>query len=72
MKLQPSVGKIYGYDYWTIHPRVDDEVWDEMFEWMNSMFGSSDDSPYQRWYTYAMQFWFLNEEDAMLFLLRWS
>jgi hypothetical protein len=80
-----STGTIYGEPYLTVEPKGyqwrmgDSPVWDEMLEWVIKTFGPCEHTngpgvwtPHQRWYANNAKFWFKNEEDQLMFVLRWS
>jgi hypothetical protein len=50
--------------------------WDHMMQWMIDMFGPTAKdgvwTPEQRWYANNAKFWFRNEQDMLLFLLKWQ
>ena len=76
-KLELSEGSVYGQGYLTVHPSHGD-LWNEMMLWMVNSFGAAatvDDlypKPDQRWYVRNARFWFRDERDLTLFILRWS
>lgn len=70
MKIDISEGAVYGRTYYCVEPP---RVWWEMESWVQENFGpgggyNSD----QRWYKHDHKFWFRDERDRVLFLLRWS
>ena len=70
-----SKGTIYGTEYLTVHPN-NSTAWNEMMAWMIEQFGPSADNgvwtPDMRWYANNAKFWFRNEQDLLLFVLKWS
>ena len=74
-KLELSEGTVYGARYLTVHP-TNGTRWDDMTEWMVKTFGPSawDGvwTPDQRWYANNTKFWFRDEKDLTMFILRWS
>ena len=74
-KLELSEGCVYGARYLTVHP-TNGTRWDDMTEWMVKTFGPSawDGvwTPDQRWYANNAKFWFRDEKDLTMFILRWS
>ena len=73
-----SEGKVYGARYYTAEPIGGN--WLEMEAWCYETFGddtspiwgeSKATEPAQRWYKNARKFWFRNEKDRMLFVLKW-
>lgn len=82
MVIERSEGRVFGARYWTVHPVIDPEwnteprAWNEMMAWMVETFGPTAKdgvfTPGQRWYVNNAKFWFRNEQDLLLFLLRWQ
>jgi hypothetical protein len=74
-KLELSEGTVYGARYLTVHPG-NGWHWNEMMEWMVSTFGPTAHdgvwTPNMRWYANNAKFWFRNEKDRTMFILRWS
>jgi len=68
-------GRVYGARYLTVHPS-NSWKWNEMMEWMVDTFGPSAVdgvwTPNMRWYANDAKFWFRNEKDLTMFILRWS
>lgn len=71
-------GKVYGARYYCIEPVGGN--WREMEAWCNRTFGSSGDhiwgermapKPEERWYMNNRKFWFRQEKDRTLFILKW-
>ena len=73
--LELSEGRVYGARYLTVHPNNSYD-WNEMMAWMVHTFGPSAHdgvwTPGMRWYANNAKFWFRNEEDRTLFMLRWA
>jgi hypothetical protein len=82
-----SSGTVYGSRYHTVAPVWNPDRpmgfnnnWDQMMTWCVETFGPTapiwgdTKTPIQhhRWYANNSKFWFKNEEDLTLFLLRWS
>ncbi len=76
--IKLSEGKVYGSRYYTAEPIGGN--WLEMEAWCYETFG--DDSspiwgeskapePAQRWYKNNRKFWFRNEADRTMFVMRW-
>ncbi len=76
--IRLSEGKVYGARYYTAEPIGGN--WPEMEAWCYQTFG--DDSypiwgegkapePAQRWYKNNRKFWFRNEADRTMFVLKW-
>lgn len=83
VKLELDEGRVYGARYWTVTPKFPAHTvtwfkpeWDAMLEWCNSTFGSTSEdgvwTPNQRWYVNDLRFWFRNDADRTMFILRWS
>ena len=74
-KLQLSEGRVYGARYLTVHP-TNGTRWDDMTAWMVKTFGPSAEdgvwTPNMRWYANNSKFWFREEKDLTMFILRWS
>jgi hypothetical protein len=74
-KLVLSEGTVYGARYLTVHPN-NGYHWNEMMQWMIDTFGPTAHNgvwtPSMRWYANNAKFWFRNERDRTLFILRWS
>jgi hypothetical protein len=79
-KLICDGGTVYGKQYYTVKPiGVSALKWGQMNAWMIDCFGQTgtDDlpgawAPDQRWYANNGRFWFQDEADRTLFLLKWS
>lgn len=76
--IQLSEGTVYGSRYYTAEPVGGN--WPDMESWCYQTFG--DDSypiwgeekapePAQRWYANNRKFWFRNESDRTMFVLKW-
>ena len=82
MVIDRSEGQVYGARYWTVHPILqpvhygDSVEWAAMMSWMVETFGPTAKdgvwTPEQRWYANNAKFWFCNEQDMLLFLLKWQ
>ena len=74
-KLELSEGRVHGARYLTVHPS-NGAKWNEMMAWMVETFGpTSHDGVWtsgMRWYANNSKFWFRNEKDLTMFILRWS
>ena len=71
-------GEVYGARYHTVEPVGGN--WQEMEAWCYKTFGYAGDTlwgesdapePAQRWYMNNRKFWFHNERDRMVFILKW-
>jgi hypothetical protein len=75
MNLVFSQGHVYGDEYYTVHP-VTGSQWHGMMQWMVDTFGPSAIdgvwTPNMRWYANNAKFWFRNEKDLTMFVLRWA
>lgn len=83
MIIERSQGQVFGVRYWTVHPVMEpswvyehQRHWDSMISWMVETFGPTAHdgvwTPNQRWYANNAKFWFRDEKDLLVFLLRWS
>jgi len=74
-KLEINEGRVYGARYLTVHPSNGNN-WNEMMSWMVETFGPTAHdgvwTPSMRWYANNAKFWFRNEKDLTMFILRWS
>jgi hypothetical protein len=77
--LKLSEGTVYGSRYHCVEPVGGS--WIEMQEWCFAQFGDSgkhiwgepkSPEPQQRWYMNNRKFWFRNESDRLMFILKWS
>jgi hypothetical protein len=70
-----SEGRVYGARYLTVNPG-NSWHWNEMMAWMIQTFGPTAHdgvwTPSMRWYANNSKFWFRNEKDLTMFILRWS
>lgn len=73
-----SEGKVYGTCYYTAEPVGGN--WREMEAWCYETFGNAGDKlwgepkapePAQRWYMNNRKFWFRDDIDRMVFVLKW-
>jgi hypothetical protein len=82
-----NTGTIYGLGYYTVEPRNLEwqdsrAMWEDMMLWCVNQFGDTGSlwretknltpEPNQRWYANDRKFWFCDEADRTMFLLRWS
>jgi hypothetical protein len=74
-ELELNEGRVYGARYLTVHPS-NSWHWNDMMAWMVDTFGPTAHdgvwTPSMRWYANNAKFWFRNEADQLLFVLRWS
>ena len=71
-------GRVYGARYYTAEPVGGN--WQEMEAWCYETFGNAGDKiwgepeapePAQRWYMNNRKFWFRDDRDRMIFVLKW-
>lgn len=75
--LKLSTGKVFGCRFYTVEPVGG--RWSQMEEWCTRTFGPVSDAwhikenNYQvgRWYVNDRRFWFRNEQDQMMFVMKW-
>ena len=87
VELIRSSGTVYDLHYHTVEPRNIEwqdtrNMWEDMMLWCRNQFGETGSlwretknltpEPNQRWYANDRKFWFLNEADLLMFVLRWS
>ena len=82
MELKLSTGTIAGQNYYTIYPvmlewrQSNSDIWNSMVEWCVNTFGpTSKNGVWElggRWYVNNTRFWFRDEQDQLLFVLRWQ
>lgn len=72
-------GTVYGAQYYTVAPPMGLMPWSDMSAWCIETFGPSTGSiwadiqtPSERWYANNSKFWFREEADLTLFLLKWN
>ena len=69
-------GKVFGKTYYVVHPRGIGHSWHNMTEWLIQTMGATNKQgawyPDERWYANNSRFWFRNETDRTMFLMRWS
>jgi hypothetical protein len=77
-ELKLSEGTVYGSRYNTVEPIGGS--WKDMELWCGETFGTTTGSiwsedkapnPAQRWYMNNRKFWFREEKDRMMFVLKW-
>ena len=82
-RLEAGVGAVFGADYFTVKPIGGN--WLRMEDWAVQTFGDPGSirnpnqisvnrfaTPGARWYMNDRKFWFRDEADRTMFLLRWS
>lgn len=71
--LKVSEGTVYGTKYHTVYPVGGD--WHKMEEWCTQTYGAGPKAGVwthnARWYMNNRKFWFRNEKDLTMFILRW-
>ena len=76
--LKLTEGTVYGSRYHCVEPVGGS--WIEMQEWCLNQFGDSGKhiwgsnetpSPQERWYMNNRKFWFRDEQDRLMFVMRW-
>jgi hypothetical protein len=83
MTLEQSEGTIYGVKYYAISPIFPAHAptwfkpeWNIIVEWCIDTYGPTPEdgvwTPAARWYVNNAKFWFRNERDMLLFLLKWQ
>ncbi len=76
MRLETEVRKMHGHRFHTVAPINAAHLWPDMMAWVVETLGPSADdgvwTPGYSWYANNARFWFRNEQDAMLFILRWG
>jgi hypothetical protein len=74
-ELELDEGRVYGARYLTVHPN-NGAKWNSMMEWTVDTFGPTAHdgvwTPGMRWYANNAKFWFREEKDLTLFVLKWS
>jgi hypothetical protein len=77
-ELKLSEGTVYGSRYHCVEPVGGN--WREMETWCYQMFGNAGDTlwgepkapePAQRWYMNNRKFWFRDEKDRLMFVMKW-
>lgn len=76
MKITTSLGAVYGRTYYCVEPWFGSDhipLWQDMEAWVIEIMGPSTTSNLdERWYVNSVKFWFRDEQDRVMFLLRWS
>ena len=87
IELTCDTGTVYGLRYYTVEPKNLEwqnsrAMWDDMMLWCRVQLGTPGNlwqetknltpEPNQRWYANNAKFWFRNETDRTMFILRWS
>jgi len=76
--LKLTEGTVYGSRYHCVEPVGGS--WVEMQEWCLNQFGNSGKhiwgsnetpAPQERWYMNNRKFWFRNEQDRLMFVMKW-
>ena len=83
MDMSISTGTVYSVPYHTVQPLFGADPatwfgseWADMENWCTEVYGKTalDGvwTPGRRWYVNNQKFWFLNESDMTMFILRWA
>lgn len=82
--LELGQGRVSGSRYYTVKPIINwwdrgystSNPWRDMATWCTDTYGPTPKdgiwTPNARWYCNNSKFWFRNEEDQTMFILRWS
>ena len=75
-RLELSEGTVFGQKYYCVEPQGwiwRDFDWKDMVEWCESTMEreSKTITPNLRWYVNSGQFWFRDEADRTMFVMRW-
>ena len=77
-ELKLTEGTVYGSRYYCVEPVGGS--WIEMQEWCLNQFGNSGKhiwgsnevpAPQERWYMNNRKFWFRDEQDRLMFVMKW-
>jgi hypothetical protein len=80
MELKLDEGRVYGARYYTVQPGpfwdITGTTWDSMMQWSISTFDHTPAdgvwTPGARWYANNAKFWFRNESDRTMFVIKWQ
>lgn len=85
MELVLDEDQVYGARYHTVKPMYAWDIeynwhsikpWHDMVAWCVKTYGPTPKdgiwTPGARWYVNNTKFWFRNQEDQVIFMLRWS
>lgn len=85
MELVLDEGQVFGARYHTVKPMYAWDIeynwhsikpWHDMVAWCVKTYGPTPKdgiwTPGARWYVNNTKFWFRNQEDQVIFMLRWS
>ena len=79
--LKTETGQVFGREYFVVKPvgwahYREPLEWNDMVKWCVENLGPSNAdqimSPNQRWYVASARFWFRDEADRTMFILRFS
>ena len=76
-RLILSEGTVYGSPYYCVEPvggsRTEMELWcmQAFGETTGSIYGENVPEPAQRWYMNNRQFWFRDQADQLMFVMKW-
>jgi len=76
-RLELSEGTIFGQKYYCVEPQGwiwRDFEFKDMAEWCETTMGREPDTitPNLRWYVSGGQFWFRDDADRTMFVMRWA
>jgi len=80
-QLKIEEGRVYGARYYTVQPmgwgwHEGAVGWSKMMTWTVNTYGPTNKEgvwyPGERWYANNAKFWFRNQEDLTMFVLKWS
>lgn len=82
MKLTVEEKRWHGCKYQVVHPYLDswslsqnNHTWNNISQWCYDIYGKPGDpfsNTTDRWYLNNSAYWFRDERDLSLFLMRWS
>lgn len=87
MQFELTEGRVFGARYYTVKPEFGREQfgwepgwynqhWNDMTAWCVETYGPTPEdgvwTPNSRWYANNAKFWFRNEVDRTLFVLKWQ
>jgi hypothetical protein len=84
MELEQGESRVSGARYYTVKPVFEHDAlygfnattWRELTEWCVETYGPTPVdgiwTPGARWYANNAKFWFRNDEDRTIFMLRWA
>jgi hypothetical protein len=76
MDLRVDTGTVYDIPYHTVQPYFGGASWMDMEVWCTRTFGKTSLdgvwTPGRRWYMNNSKFWFRDQRDLTMFILRWA